>query len=618
MALSKSVVITFLTKFDKKGLKRAEKELKGLDKTIAVTKANLSIWAKTAGVAAVYGLYRFAKSSITAALAQEKLDKSLQLTLKSIGKGGLAKETSFFIQQLQSATNVGEGELVPALQSLIAQTGNLEQSQYLLKTALDVSAGTGKDLTEVIDAISKAAVGNYKSIGTLGVGFTAAQAKAMGFVGTMKSLDKFTGAAEAQTQTFGGELKAFKISAGEATETLGKGFLDAYAVVAAGRPLIKDLGSDLEDVAGQFSDITVGFAAIFKEKGLGGYVDLLKIGFENLVGSYSTLQEIEKSGKRARYSEKETANQRENRLKDTKKDLTYQDILLEIQKNIAKNSKILTKEQQAQNQLAKQKAQIESIFDIEKINLQAALTRKLSVEDQARVQILLKLKEGTKEATDEAQKYLDVLTIIADGKISTEEIEMLAKKWKMTTPEVLLYLKALFDSNAELQKMLALLNQVSTTKLTTPMTTTTTTAIPLQTGQMAKVSQASQEVVSTVSALTDQQIQDKYGTAAQAEIYLAKQAIDKYGLGARYAGMLLGAVAMADGGIVNQPTLALMGESGAEAVIPLDQMSGFGTQLTVNVAGSVISEGQLATVIQDALYNLNRTGAVSQLANLGR
>jgi len=75
---------------------------------------------------------------------------------------------------------------------------------------------------------------------------------------------------------------------------------------------------------------------------------------------------------------------------------------------------------------------------------------------------------------------------------------------------------------------------------------------------------------------------------------------------------------MADGGIVTQPTAALIGEAGAEAVIPLDRMGGFGTTVNVNVAGSVISEGQLQSVIQDALYNLNRSGAVTQLTNLGR
>jgi hypothetical protein len=79
-----------------------------------------------------------------------------------------------------------------------------------------------------------------------------------------------------------------------------------------------------------------------------------------------------------------------------------------------------------------------------------------------------------------------------------------------------------------------------------------------------------------------------------------------------------GYIAMAEGGIVNRPTMAMIGEAGAEAVIPLDRMGSMGTRVTVNVAGSVISEGQLQSVIQDVLYNLNRTGAVTQLSNLGR
>jgi len=75
---------------------------------------------------------------------------------------------------------------------------------------------------------------------------------------------------------------------------------------------------------------------------------------------------------------------------------------------------------------------------------------------------------------------------------------------------------------------------------------------------------------------------------------------------------------MAEGGIVTRPTRALIGEAGAEAVIPLDRMGSMGATVNVNVAGSVISEGQLQSVIQDVLYNLNRTGAVTQLSNLGR
>ena len=44
---------------------------------------------------------------------------------------------------------------------------------------------------------------------------------------------------------------------------------------------------------------------------------------------------------------------------------------------------------------------------------------------------------------------------------------------------------------------------------------------------------------------------------------------------------------MADGGIVTSPTLALIGESGSEAVVPLDRMGsmGGGSSVTINVNG---------------------------------
>lgn len=42
---------------------------------------------------------------------------------------------------------------------------------------------------------------------------------------------------------------------------------------------------------------------------------------------------------------------------------------------------------------------------------------------------------------------------------------------------------------------------------------------------------------------------------------------------------------LADGGIVNSPTLALIGERGPEAVVPLDRAGGLGTSVTINVNG---------------------------------
>jgi hypothetical protein len=603
MALSQYVAINFLTKFDKKGLERATKELKGFDKVVATGAFRLKAFAKAGGVAAAAGLTIFAKKAVDAALAQERLDKSLKLTLDSIGRGGFATEVNAFIQSLQSATNVSEEQLVPALQQLIAQTGDLEASQSLLTVALDTSAGTGKDLSAVIDAITKAAVGNYRAIGTLGIGISATQAKTLGFAGSMQLLQKYTGSAEAATLTLDGQVKAFKISAGEATETLGQGMLTAYAIIAGGRPLIKDLGTDFETIARQSSNILVGLAQTTKEKGLGVYLELAKVAAQGFVGETSALENLERIGIKALSNEKLTANEREGRLKDTKKLLTFEEILADIQKKILATQKLTTKEVKAQQVLEDKKRKLMAMFDLEQINLQAALTRKLSAEDETRVRILQKLADGTAAAVNEAQRYADILQVIEDGQITTGEVEMLAKKWGITTAEVLIYLRTLFASNDELRKMLGLLDSIATKQKS-----------------IASLSAGQQLILGL--GVDPSQI-GAGGTLRPSDLAVSPilpQNNPNFASSAagRALGLALGFTPMAEGGIVNSPTFALVGEAGKEAVIPLDKMGGFGTTVNVNVAGSVISEGELQSVIQDALYNLNRAGAVTQLTNLGR
>ena len=54
---------------------------------------------------------------------------------------------------------------------------------------------------------------------------------------------------------------------------------------------------------------------------------------------------------------------------------------------------------------------------------------------------------------------------------------------------------------------------------------------------------------------------------------------------------------LGQGGIVTRPTLALIGESGPEAVVPLGKGGGIGMNITVNVYGSVQTEKDLAQTI---------------------
>jgi ribosomal protein S21 len=296
----------------------------------------------------------------------------------------------------------------------------------------------------------------------------------------------------------------------------------------------------------------------------------------------------------------------ELQLKYGKQELTREQILAKIQKDILAREKATTKEKRAQEALDKKKAELSAMFDLEKINLQVSLSRKLTAEDELRVKILQKLTDGTTAAVNEAQRYADILKVIDDGKISDAEIATLAKTWGITTTEVVLYISKLMTANDELRKMIGLASQVNVGTPSVAATSTDKYDVIKKSLEKEFVSRGIEKGAASGLAASSVRLQ------AQADAYMAANP----GMFDPLTG--LRRVPLAEGGIVTRPTNALIGEAGAEAVIPLDRMGSFGTTVNVNVAGSVISEGELQSVIQDALYNLNRAGAVTQLTNLGR
>ena len=71
---------------------------------------------------------------------------------------------------------------------------------------------------------------------------------------------------------------------------------------------------------------------------------------------------------------------------------------------------------------------------------------------------------------------------------------------------------------------------------------------------------------------------------------------------------------MADGGIVTGPTLAMIGEAGPEAVIPLSQMGNMGGGgVTINVAGGLSTSAEIGQSVVNALRAYSRTAGPLQL-----
>jgi hypothetical protein len=71
---------------------------------------------------------------------------------------------------------------------------------------------------------------------------------------------------------------------------------------------------------------------------------------------------------------------------------------------------------------------------------------------------------------------------------------------------------------------------------------------------------------------------------------------------------------MAEGGIVNSATLALIGEKGPEAVIPLSKMGQMGGNYTINVQGGISSSADIGEAVVNAIRAYNRAAGPANIA----
>jgi hypothetical protein len=227
---------------------------------------NVKSLGKTLGLTLSVGaILAFGKASVKAAAEDEKAQKQLALALKNVGLGRDVAASEAFIQKLQSEFGIVDDELRPAYQQLAVATQDTAESQKLLQLALDISASTGKDLSSVTGALSKAFLGNNTALGKLGVGISKADLKAGNFDDIMNKLAKtFKGAATQGANTFSGKMAKLTVSIENAKEILGKGLIDSFMILtdSAG---IEELQVKIEQFAESASENMKKLAGFIKE-----------------------------------------------------------------------------------------------------------------------------------------------------------------------------------------------------------------------------------------------------------------------------------------------------------------------------------------------------------------
>ena len=193
-------------------------ETNGQKASFAIKKAAVPAGLALAALGAV------AFDAVKAFAEDDAAAQKLATTLGNVTGASDAQVASVeeFITKTSMAAAVADDQLRPALDSLVRGTGDVTKAQDLLSLALDISAGTGKDLGAVSDALSKAFNGNLGPLKKLDPALASLVENGASADEVFAALGKtFSGQASTAANTTSGKMKNLGIQMGELKESIG-------------------------------------------------------------------------------------------------------------------------------------------------------------------------------------------------------------------------------------------------------------------------------------------------------------------------------------------------------------------------------------------------------------
>jgi hypothetical protein len=389
----------------KKAFTNATKATGSLDKAVG------RLGKQLASVFAVTKIVAYGKASVKAFVEDERAVSQLTTAVKNLGLAFAQPEINNYISRLESSAAIADDELRPAFQALLTTTGSLTKSQELLGLAIEGSRGSGINLTTVAQDLANAYNGNTRGLRKYNLGLTKAELTTVSFTEVQKRFNsQFSGANQAFLETYAGKLGVLTVAAGIAQETIGKGLVDALVLAGGKDGDVQDVADAMSNLSNYTADsirgvgILAGKLTDLDKKSSGGILSkLFAKNFElGWIGQLNKLgAEVDRPRANRRfmggaqanlYSSSEAAEKK--RARELKK----------LQDAQVKAQKVLTAEQKKQAALKK----AGSIFDLEQIQLIAALKGKLSDEDRKRVELQFALLIGN---VSEAKKLTYELAI---------------------------------------------------------------------------------------------------------------------------------------------------------------------------------------------------------------
>lgn len=223
----------------------ADKTARAVEQRFGKLGTRLDKVGRAAGKVLAGGLALGAVAAVKAGQAAAE-DEAAQVKLAQTMRNaaGASKSqvsaTEDWIAAQGKALGIADDDLRPALEKLVIATGDVGKAQSLASLAMDVSAGTGKNLEAVSMALAKAQNGNVGALGRLGIATKDANGKTLSFEQITKNLaSTFKGQAAKSADTVAGKQRTLAVQFGELQEQIGEKLLPVMAkLTAAGLKIV--------------------------------------------------------------------------------------------------------------------------------------------------------------------------------------------------------------------------------------------------------------------------------------------------------------------------------------------------------------------------------------------
>ena len=500
------------------------------------------------GFATVAGITAFFKDSAEAALGEQEALRRLGFAVEATGGSFGAEKDKIlaFAKEQQDLTQFSDTQTFEAMGKLVRVTGDVGQAMQATKLAFGLASASGRDLNSVIDLLGPILNGDASRLRALKNEFGAFIGDASSAQEVIDALSKrFLGAAEQQSG-FGKELASLRNKLEDFQEIVGAAVLPVFRGFLEG--VLK--GAEFFEILGT---VIANFAARAVAN-LEGLAQKAKAVFS---GEFARLPEISRETA-AKLAAIEEASAEQAADIDRRYSRERQDIAREegrVKARVTEQAIEQAQKEQEDKEKAAQDAHDKVVrlesdrLELEKNHVEA---RRLIIdlEKEERFRQFDELKEKgliTEQELTQAKINANEVARLELEKAKQEQIKGLdevAETAKKTGDALASSMgKAVADMILEGKSFQDAMNAVFNTVLRTAIETFTRIAIE------AAIAQAATEGAT----------------------------------GGGGGGGFLGLLGFAEGGVVTKPTVALVGEAGPEAIVPLNKVGGLTQRAEITI-----------------------------------